>query len=524
MKYRQLLGGLAITAVSFNLSAHSWNDAQGTLYRGLQNPGQLAEVMGLDRNQPLGEIGKNNLVSSLLSPWDEESVNRSIASYGDIKETARSMVCSTFKSLLFDASGFAVDKTPFLDLIEHSSFLQSYHAQARGITLDDTDALFVPSDTFLTKHLAGTANTASDQKSSSTLIPANTPVFILGQLQDLDETISMDEDSWLLVWREEFGIKFVRSRHIGRLSQEDIEMYKEMVTSKPEIVRTGRVQRHFFRHNFAMLMPGTMPLHHYGSQYFLANRNASEGETVLVDGNSWKIYSAALTHAKLTPKDKVEKSGYHLKQAPITATVGSYLDELHNAMFYYPAYAGPGINRDFAWGEGVTGIDNRHGQDISNFVYKLMLGFGYRLPRHSVDQINAGIKINSIKVDNSQDEEIHYKTMVEHCTLGRMASFTASAHMVCLGSVSMTQLETLDPRAAADALNSGMSADDLIPLVASSPAGLRDVVTGSWSILPKAAVFPLFKTGPYSSWISRKTPLQIFSFFKNSPKLAKTEL
>lgn len=524
MKYRQLLCGLAITAVSFNLSGHSQNDSQGTLYQGLQNLDRLAEVMGLDRNQSLGEIGKNNLVSSLLSPWNEESVNQSIAYHGDIKETAKAMVQGTFNNPLFDASGFEVDKAPFIDLIERGYFLQSYHAEARGITLDDTDALFVPTATFLTKHLAGTANTASDQKSSSTLIPANTPVYILGQLQELSDTISMDEDSWLLIWREEFGIKFVRSRHIGRLSQADIEAYRQRVTNKPEIVRTGRVQRHFLKHNFAMLMPGTMPVHD-GNQYFLANRNASEGETVQVGGNTWKIYGAALTPTTLKSKDKVEKLGYHLKQAPITATVASYLDELHNAMFYYPAYAGPNINRDFAWGEGITGIDNRHGQDISNFVYKLMLGFGYRLPRYSADQISAGIKINSIKVDKSQSKESHHKTMVEHCTLGRMASFAATAHMVCLGSVSMTQLEALDPQAAADALNSGMSADDKIPLVASSPVGLRDVATGSWSILPKAAVIPLFKTGPFSSWVSRKTPLQIFSFFKNSPKLtARSEL
>ena len=524
MKYKQILCGLAITASAFNLYAHSPNDDDGIIYKGLQDLNQLAEIMGFDRQQSLGTIGKNNLVPSLLAPWNEASVNQAISSYGDIKNKAKAVVSGVFNAQIYDAPGYLVDKEPFIDLVERSTFLQSYHPDARGITLSDTDALFVPTDTFLTKHLAGTANTASDQKSSSTLIPANSPVFILGQLQDLPGIISLEEDSWFLVWRPEFGIKFVRSRHIGRLSQEDIDRFETFVTDKPMIVRTGRVERHFPKYNFAMLMPGTMPVHD-GNQYRLANRNSMYGETVQVGSDTWTIYSAALTPASLASKDKARKLSYHLKQAPMNTTVQNYLDELHNAIFFYPEYAGPNIHRSFAWGEGITGIDNQHGQDISNFIYKLMLGFGYRLPRHSRDQIADGIQINSIVLDKSKDKESHYKTVVEHCTLGRMASFADAGHMVCIGSISMNQLQSLDEQAYADALGAGMTNEDKVPLVASSPVGLRDLGKKNWSITPKAAVFPIFKTGPFSSWISRPSDLKVFSFFKNSPSLnAKSEL
>ena len=527
MTYKQLLYGLAIAAASFSLNAHSPNDSQGDIYEGLQDLNQLAEVMGLDREQSLGIIGKNNLVSSLLSPWDAERVNKAITFYGDIKAKARQVIKGAFSATLYDTSGFVTDVQPFLDLVDSSSFLQAYHAEARGITLDDTDALFVPADSFLTKHLAGTANTASDQKSSSTRIPANTPVYILGQLIDLPN-ISADEDSWFLIWRPEFGLKFARSRHIGRLSTKDMDKYKHLVTSSPEIVRTARVERHFFKHNYAMLMPGTMPLRD-GSQFWLANRNGSNGELVQIGSDTWTVYAAELTPATLQSKEKKKKGiplGYHLKQAPIQATVGNYLHELHNAIFYYPDYSGTNnYHRSFAWGEGTTGIDEQHGQDISNFVYKLMLGFGLRLPRFSKDQILDGMAINTIAVDSSTNKDSHYKTLVEHCTLGRMAAFVSAGHMVCLGSISMAQLATLDTKAYADALTHGMAETDLIPLVASSPVGFRDTITDNWSILPKAAVFPIFKTGPYSNWISREHKFQVFSFFKGSPKLTiKTEL
>ena len=413
---------------------------------------------------------------------------------------------------------------PYLSLVDRSSFLQNFHVEARGITLDDTDALFVPSDTFLTKHLAGTANTASDQKSSSTRIPANTPVYIFGQLRDLSEAISADEDSWLFIWRPEFGVKFVRSRHIGRLSQEDTSTFIRLINEKPEIVRTGRVQRHFPLHNYAMLMPGTMPLHN-GDHYLMTQRDNSDGELVQIQSQTWMLYSAALTETTLKSKDSKVALDYHLKQPPMVPTIKNYLAELHNAIFFYPDYAGPNYHRPFAWGEGTTGIDEQHGQDISNFLYKLMLGFGLRLPRFSFDQIEKGLKINTILIDPSTDKKAHYDDLVEHCTLGRVASFVATGHMVCVGSISMNQLQSLDPQAAADALNSGMKEGDLIPLVASSPVGFKDPETGDWSIVPKAAIFPIFKTGPFSSWISRNYKMRIFSFFENSPKvLTKTEL
>ncbi|MCW7555765.1 hypothetical protein NX722_24675 [Endozoicomonas gorgoniicola] len=527
MKYRVFSLMLAASALSINLYAYSPDDQQGTLYKGLQNLNKLADTMGLDRKQSLGTVGINNLISSFLSPWNEVRINYLIKRTGNIKQVAKDVISGAFANPLFDLSGFAVQKEDFLDLVERSSFLQTYDPKARGVTISDADALFVPTDTPLTKDLAKTANTATDQKSSSTRIPANTPVFIFGQLFDLPAKISPDEDSWFLVWREEFGLKFVRSRHIGRLSQSDIEEFERLVTSKPEIVRTGRVEREFHEDNFKMLMPGTMPLHKNDGTYQLAKRKGQDGEIVQFNNSTWTVYRAKLTPAELYAKDKVKPLDYHIKQAPMNPTIQNYLQELHNRIFRYPNYAGSERNYhwSFAWGEGEAGIDEQHGQDISNFVYKLMLGFGHRLPRYSGHQITEGLSINTITVDYSKDKESHYRTLVEDCTLGRMASFARSAHMVCIGSVSMAQLRLLDSDAATDALNNGMKEEDLVPLVATSPVGFRDVETGNWTIVPKAAIFPIFKTGPYSSWISRKEDFKVFSFFTNSPRLTtKTEL
>ena len=527
MKYSVFSLMLAASALSINLYAYSPDDQQGTLYEGLQNPNKLADTLGLDRKQSLGKVAKNNLASSLLSPWDEKQINSVIEENSDIKQAAKKMISRVFANPLFDQSGFAARKEDFLDLVDRGSFLQTYDPKARGVTISDADALFVPTDIPLTKDLAKTANTATDQKSSSTRIPANTPVYIFGQLLDLGPEINPNQDSWFLVWREEFGLKFVRSRHIGQLSQSDIEEFERLVKSKPEIVRTERVEREFREGNFKMLMPGTMPLHKNDGTYQLAKREGRGGETIPFNDKTGTVYRAKLTEATLLSKDEIVGLNYHVKQVPINPTIQNYLQELHNIIFHYPDYVDSERNyhRSFAWGEGETGIDEQHGQDISNFVYKLMLGFGHRLPRYSGHQIKEGLDINTITVDYSEDKESHYKTLVEHCTLGRIASFTPSAHMVCIGSVSMAQLRLLDPGAATDALNNGMQEEDLVPLVATSPVGFKDVETGNWTIVPKAAIFPIFKTGPYSSWISRTENFKVFSFFKDSPKLTtKTEL
>ena len=526
MKFMPFLLGLTASALSFSLYAYSPNDHQGTIYKGLQDLNKLADTLKLDRKQQLGTIGKNNLVSSLLSAWDEKQVSDMLNETGDIKTAAKKVVHGIYSEPLYDLSGFASDKEPFLDLIERSSFISIYHPEARGITLKDTDALFIPSKTPVTKNLAGTANTATDQKSSSTLIPANTPVYILGQLLDLPTVVNPDGDSWLLVWREEFGLKFVHSSHIGKLSQPDIEKYQRLVTSRPEMVRTERVEREFKFNDYQLLMPGTMPLYSESEIYLLAKRSAHYGQTVQIGSNTWTLNYAALATAVLRSKDERFSLDHHIKQVPVKATIQNYLDDLHNVMFHYPDYVEARFNqqRSFAWGEGITGIDNQHGQDISNFVYKLMLGFGLRLPRFSGDQIAQGMSINTVFIDHSLDMESHYKTLVDHCTLGRMAAFGRNAHMVCIGSVSMPQLRLLDPEAAVAALNNGMQEDDLVALVATSPVGFRwsKTVEGqtisSWTITPKAAVFPIFKEGPYSSWVVRREGIKIFSFFVNSPE------
>ncbi|MET4696402.1 hypothetical protein [Endozoicomonas lisbonensis] len=545
MKLRQLLSGLAASALSVNLCAYSPSDQPGVIYKGLQNLDEIANTLSFDRQQSLGTIGKNNVVSSFLSPWDKDRVTEVINSTGDLKQAAKKVIAGTFKPApLYDLSGFDANIETFMNIVDHGSFLKTYTPEARGITLDDTDALSVPTDTPLTKDLAGTANTATDQKSSSTRIPANTPVYILGQLFDLNDTISPEEDSWFLIWREEFGLKFVRSRHIGRLSSSSVESFREAINKTPKMVRTPRVERTFVYNNYKMLMPGTMPVILGAEEgvlksvaeggeglrsgaILMANRSGTKVVSIDLTGRPWAIYEAKLVSAQLNPKDPDQKLPDHLKSVPVTSTVQNYLEELHNVIFHYPGYAGfeRNYHRSFAWGEGITGIDEQRGQDISNFVYKLMLGFGHRLPRYSGDQIREGLAINTIVVDKSTDKESYHKTLVKHCTLGRIASFASNGHIVCIGSVSIEQLGVLDPAAAADALNNGMSFGDLVPLVATSPVGLRDEETGIWTIIPKAAVFPIFKTGPYSSWISRKDDLKIFSFFKDSPSLTtKTEL
>ena len=177
MNYKQTLFGLILSAMSSSLFAYSPDDKQGTIYQGLQDLNVLADAMGLDRKQSLGTIGKNNLIPSLLSAWDEGTITKLIHSTGNIKETAKKVIKAAFSSPLYELSGLIANEHEFLNLVDNSDFLGSYDPMARGVTLSNTDALFVPVDAALTKDLAGHANTASDQKSSSTRIPANTPVL-----------------------------------------------------------------------------------------------------------------------------------------------------------------------------------------------------------------------------------------------------------------------------------------------------------------------------------------------------------
>ncbi len=65
--------------------------------------------------------------------------------------------------------------------------------------------------------------------------------------------------------------------------------------------------------------------------------------------------------------------------------------------------------------------------------------------------------------------------------------------------------------AADDAIQSGgMEEYDKVPLLAFSPVGLKN---GSvWHITGKTAVYPVFKAGPYKTWVSRPN-LFIYSYF-----------
>ena len=203
-------------------------DHQGEVYPGLQDIHQIARFQGIDPrdNSVRWQMDEPNLVSWLLAPWDEAKVNEALATYreeyGSIADTALKVASAAAQN--FDASGHQMTESELETLykqLETTSYLQQFDRRARAITVMETDAQFFPGDVFVTNNLANSSNVAANQKSSSTLVARNTPVFVLGQLTLVASGgLELAEDSWLAIWRPEFGLKFVRSRHVALVKTE----------------------------------------------------------------------------------------------------------------------------------------------------------------------------------------------------------------------------------------------------------------------------------------------------------------
>ncbi len=106
---------------------------------------------------------------------------------GTIKNHIITEIINTASTERYFMSGAKIteeDQKRIIELVIDAAVTGSFLPEARGITLSEAHASFLPSDEAITNNLAEGANSASDQKTSSTLVPANTPVFIVSQILD----------------------------------------------------------------------------------------------------------------------------------------------------------------------------------------------------------------------------------------------------------------------------------------------------------------------------------------------------
>nr|MDT0251947.1 hypothetical protein [Endozoicomonas sp.] len=528
------LSGLATLALAI-----SDPDKQGKVYKGLQDVHAIATSQGMDPESTgvRWTIGNPNLIEWLLAPWNPERVNKDLdgykSQYGSIAATARHVAASAMTNNNisennFDASGHQLtddEIEALLALIEQTDYLDAYQPDARAITLSDADALFVPSDTFITKNLTKTANVASDQKSSSTLISANTPVLVLGQFNPIPN-LNPAEDSWLAVWRPEFGLKFAKSRHIAFADQSLIDQYSQIQpednTSVLKMTTTSRV-----REGASRLSLGT-PILADGDLFMMA-RSVLKKNGDPQSGIFLKLNNAQLETVRLNVADPRGVLGKQVQTVPLPLNNKNLLDQISNNILKYPAaYVPPSHNenRFFAWGEGTVGPDGERGQDISTMILKSVRPFGKWLPRHSQDQVDEGVSVRPIATTNEGTLEENYQAMTEYCQLGNFVSWGRGNNMACLGSISLQALALLDPQAAMDATEwGGMTEDDRIPLLALTPTGLTTIedpaedsteetaAAPQWFITAKSAVYPVFKKGYLDSFIRNGRSLTFFSYF-----------
>ena len=546
--------------------AYPYADQQGTIYTGLQNLGNIARLQNLNQDAELGKVALSNLVERILAPWKEEDVQvafREFRNYSrvqyvfpaeinritdretfnqvsDIAATAMLVVSKAIKNPgnMYFASGDVVGENYLKhigSLIARSTFLTSYDQQARGITISDADALFVPSDVFITNNLAEKANTASDQKTSSSTIPANTPVFIFGQIQDQNglspdsdswfgvqgQSFNQASDSWLVVWRPEFGLKFVRSRHIALVDPAMVERYESLAKDSLEQTCSERVTARFCKYRKDRLQRLTPVLWDSASQqHYMAVSEESVIAPVLHDSINLQLYSAELAPVEVEVLDKGQLLAQHLHKpdAAVPVTKREYLSHLHHCMFTNPVYSAPNVNRKFAWGAGIVGINHLLGQDVSLLSHCQLRSLGVMAPRHSWDQTEKGMKLHTVYNSDkggATDKQSLYNVMVDKCTLGNMASFGGGSLMICLGNLTVEQLGTLSPSAHAQAKAGGMQDTDRVPLVASSPVGFNN--GGAWEIVPQSAVFPIFLHDASRSWVNR-SKLYIYSYLTGSDR------
>ena len=550
MKFNRLFSILQTGAVALLLSvkaiAYPPADEQGILYHDLQDLKKIAELQQVDLNASLGSNPykgdpHKSQVKRTLAPWQPGEVEKAFQEFSKYRTDAtddkieRMVDKETYKTLpditasamivissaindpdnMYFANGQVVGSEylkSLANLIKSTEFLKSYSKQARGITISDADALFLPSDVFITKNLAEPANTASDQKSSSSLIPTNTPVFIFGQIIDQSE-LNLATDSWLVIWHSAFGLKFVRSRHIALVDEAFVSRYEALATENLQLAVTDRLTARFYKYRKDSLRRLTLVLKDKNDQrYYMATSQQSMISNVLGNSINLNLYSAELTSVTLAVADPDQYLTDHLKRPEAWSSIsnGEYLSQLHNAMFMYPEYSKPNKNRLFAWGAGTVGINRLVGQDVSGFSYNLLQSLGINVPRDSSDQVSEGLRLRKVLTTTGNIDTL-YEAMIEKCTLGNMASFGRGSIMVCLGSLTVEQLEDISLKAADQARAEGMPDDARVPLVASSPVGFRN--GKQWTIVPESAVFPIFKHDASRSWVDRKT-LFIFSYLK----------
>ena len=555
-----LLAGVITLISTTHAVAYPYADQQGTIYSGLQDLGKIARLQNLQQNEELGKVALSNLVERTLAPWKDEDVKAAFREFkdyarvkkvfpeelnritdratfervSDIAAAAMLIVSRAIKNPgnMYFASGEAVGEEyvkSIGSMIERTTFLTSYDHLARGITISDADALFVPSDVFITNNLAEKANTASDQKTSSSTVPANTPVFIFGQIEDQHgltpdadswfdvqgQSFNQASDSWLVVWRPEFGLKFVRSRHIALADPAMVERYESLAKDNLEQACTERVSARFCKYRKDRLQRLTPVLWDSANQqHYMAASEERVIAPVLAHSINLQLYSAELVPVEVEVLDERQPLAQHLRKpdAAVPVTKREYLSHLHHCMFTNPIYSTPNVNRKFAWGAGIVGINHLLGQDVSMLSFCQLKSLGVLGPRHSWDQTLKGMKLSTV-YDSDQggaiDKQSLYNVMVDKCSLGNMASFGGGSLMICLGNLTVEQLGTLSPSAYAQAKAGGMQDTDRVPLVASSPVGFNN--GGAWEVVPQSAVFPIFLHDASRSWVNRSR-LYIYSY------------
>ena len=545
-----------LSGVAAFAAAYPEADKQGAVYKGLQDVHTIADMQGINPQDTTvrWEIGDNNLVEWLLAPWNEQKVNEALAAYqkeyGSITQTASKVVNGAI-SHNFDASGHLItddEQQQLLNLIEQTEYLQGFHPKARAITIVDTDAQFFPSDVFFTNNLAQGSNVAANQKSSSTLILRNTPVFVLGQLMTVDSAgLEPAEDSWVALWRPEFGLKFTKARHIAFVDESlvsdfPVSSQEQEADNRLRLTVTSRVRTQDINRQ----LPLGTPVYSLSGRYFFTERSHQAPVPHHIESTSLQLYSAQLSPVELSidPAGQLENQ---VKKVPLALNYQNYLNQLSNVLLKFPSeYVAPehNENRYFAFGEGTIGPDGERGMDASTFALKLIQPFGKWLPRYSVHQVEEGIKTRLISTTQNASLEENYQAMLNNCEVGNFVSVGRGNNMTCLGSITLDQLGQLSDEAYADAVTTGgMTEQDRIPLLALSAVGLtniEDVVinkpagtieipsTGEtlplyleskesmtvWYITGKAAVYPVFKSGYLSSYIRNGRSLMFYSYFR----------
>ncbi|MFK0569923.1 hypothetical protein [Endozoicomonas sp.] len=524
-------------------------------YKGLQNIYKIAEFQGIDPNSTeiKWKLNNLNLFDKLLAPWNKNEVEAFIkgidtspakSTSADVAENRQNehlpITSHAIKVALsaminggegnigsqnkynYDATGHQLTKQDIdkvLSLIKTASWQTEFSDECRGITNASADALFLPTDKFITKDLTDTSNSASDQKSSSTLIPPNTPVFILAQL-NIIPGLNPEEDSWLAIWRPEFGLKFVKSRNVGLIDHKDIEQYSQIQSrDNPSTLKMPLTDRVKESHTFNRLAMGTpLPI---GNGSAIMAKCTFEERTVTLPTYQLKLYLSKLEKIHLeTVDNKGDKDALNrqVQQVPLPLNHKNFFNQLSNNILKYPSELvtpAENENRCFAWGEGTIGPDGERGQDISTFILKTIRPFGTWLPRHSQDQINEGNVIEGSQTDGKSLDD-NYQALLKHGKPGIFVSWGRGNNMASLGSVSVDQLGDLNKDAARDALNSGMKENDKIPLLALSPIALTtkdEDGTIQWHHTGRTAVHPVFKEGENSTFIRKGRELKFFNYF-----------